>query len=60
MIRTEYDTEGSQFFITLTDQPQLNYRYTRFGEVICGMDVVKRLEAGDRILAISVVTMDER
>ena len=60
MVRTEYDTEGSQFFITLTDQPQLNYQYTRFGEVICGMDVVKRLEAGDRILAISVVTMDER
>jgi len=60
MARTEYDTEGSQFFITLTDQPQLNYQYTRFGEVICGMDVVKRLEAGDRILAISVVTMDER
>ena len=60
MARTEYDTEGSQFFITLTDQPQLHYQYTRFGEVICGMDVVKRLEAGDRILAISVVTMDER
>jgi cyclophilin family peptidyl-prolyl cis-trans isomerase len=60
MVRTEYDTEGSQFFITLTEQPQLNYQYTRFGEVICGMDVVKRLEAGDRILAISVVTMDER
>jgi len=55
MARSDYDTEGSQFFITLSDQPHLNYQYTRLGEVICGMDVAKRLEAGDRILAISVV-----
>lgn len=42
------DTGGSQFFITLSEQPHLNGRYTVFGEVSGGMDVVDRLEAGDR------------
>jgi len=42
------DTGGSQFFVTLSDQPHLNGRYTVFGEVTQGMDVVDKLEIGDR------------
>ena len=41
------DTGGSQWFITLSPQPHLNGRYTIFGEVTDGMDVVDRLEIGD-------------
>lgn len=41
------DTGGSQFFVTLSAQPHLNGRYTLFGEVIEGMDVVDRLQLGD-------------
>ncbi len=41
------DTGGSQFFVTLSEQPHLNGRYTIFGEVVSGMDVVDELEMGD-------------
>lgn len=43
------DTGGSQFFVTTSAQPHLDGRYTAFGEVISGMDVVDRLLEGDRI-----------
>jgi cyclophilin family peptidyl-prolyl cis-trans isomerase/HEAT repeat protein len=41
------DTGGSQFFVTLSEQPHLNGRYTIFGEVTDGMDVVDSIEVGD-------------
>lgn len=41
------DTGGSQFFVTLSEQPHLNGRYTLFGDVVEGMDVVDRLQIGD-------------
>ncbi len=42
------DTGGSQFFVTLSEQPHLNARYTVFGKVTQGMEVVDRLQVGDR------------
>jgi cyclophilin family peptidyl-prolyl cis-trans isomerase len=41
------DTGGSQFFVTLSPQPHLNGRYTIFGYVSKGMEVVDRLEVTD-------------
>jgi cyclophilin family peptidyl-prolyl cis-trans isomerase len=41
------DTGSSQFFVMLSEQPHLNGRYTLFGDVIEGMDVVERLQLGD-------------
>jgi cyclophilin family peptidyl-prolyl cis-trans isomerase len=41
------DTESCQFFITHVATPHLDGRYTRFGEVVEGMDVVWRLQVGD-------------
>ena len=37
------DTAGSQFFVVVTDQPSLKGRYTIFGEVVSGMDVVDKI-----------------
>jgi len=41
------DTESCQFFITHSATPHLDGRYTRFGEVVSGMDVVWQLQVGD-------------
>lgn len=48
------DTEGSQFFIMHSPAPHLDGRYTLFGTVTEGMDVVDRLEIGDRMLDIQI------
>jgi peptidyl-prolyl cis-trans isomerase B (cyclophilin B) len=41
------DTGGSQFFVAHSAQPHLNGRYTIFGQVTRGMDIVDRIQPGD-------------
>ncbi|UCG62518.1 MAG: HEAT repeat domain-containing protein [Candidatus Zixiibacteriota bacterium] len=48
------DTGGSQFFITHSPQPHLNGRYTVFGQVLAGMDVVDQTVRGDTIKEIII------
>jgi cyclophilin family peptidyl-prolyl cis-trans isomerase/HEAT repeat protein len=48
------DTGGSQFFITHSPAPHLDGRYTAFGRVINGMDVVDRIQQGDVIQRVRV------
>lgn len=48
------DTGGSQFFITHAPQPHLDGRYTVFGSVIEGMDVVDQLRQGDVIRRVQI------
>jgi len=48
------DTGGSQFFITHSPQPHLDGRYTVFGHVVDGMDVVDRLVQGDVIRRVRI------
>jgi peptidylprolyl isomerase len=50
------DTEGSQFFITHSPQPHLDGRYTIFGRVRTGMEVVDRIQVGDIITHVDVET----
>ena len=49
------DTESCQFFITHAPTPHLNGRYPIFGRVVQGLDVLPRLEIGDRILGVTVL-----
>ena len=46
------DTEGSQWFITHSPTPHLDGRYTIFGRVISGMDIVNTLEIGDKVMRV--------
>lgn len=46
------DTECSQFFITHTQTPHLDGRYTIFAKVFKGMDVVHQIQQGDQIIDI--------
>jgi cyclophilin family peptidyl-prolyl cis-trans isomerase/HEAT repeat protein len=48
------DAGGSQFFITHSPQPHLDARYTVFGHVVNGMEVVDRIKEGDVILRVRV------
>jgi len=48
------DTEGCQFFITHQPTPHLDGRYTVFGRVIDGQDVVDRIQIGDTIEQVTI------
>jgi cyclophilin family peptidyl-prolyl cis-trans isomerase/HEAT repeat protein len=48
------DTGGSQFFITHSPQPHLDARYTVFGRVVNGMDVVDQLVQWDVIRNVRI------
>ena len=44
----------SQFFITKSDASWLDGEYTNFGQVIEGMDVVKKIAIGDKMTGVRV------
>jgi cyclophilin family peptidyl-prolyl cis-trans isomerase len=43
------DTNGSQFFITLDAENQLNYLHSVFGKVISGLEVLPQVQQGDKM-----------
>ena len=48
------DTGGSQYFIAHSPQPHLDGKYTVFGRVIAGMEVVDQIQQGDLIRRVRV------
>ena len=48
------DTGGSQFFITYGPQPHLDGRYTVFGRVIAGMEIVDTINQWDVITRMRI------
>lgn len=65
MVNSGPDTSGSQFFITYAPTAQFDGKYTIFGEVISGMNVLKQLTPrdaqpgqpappGDQLLGITI------
>lgn len=65
MVNSGPDTSGSQFFITYAPTPQFDGRYTIFGQVLSGMDVLESLTPrdaqigtetppGDKLLRVTV------
>jgi cyclophilin family peptidyl-prolyl cis-trans isomerase/protein-disulfide isomerase len=65
MVNSGPDTSGSQFFITYAPVPEYNGKYTIFGEVLSGMEVLEQLTPrdsqpitdvppGDTLISISI------
>ncbi|MDP2671839.1 MAG: peptidylprolyl isomerase [bacterium] len=54
MANSGSDTNGSQFFIMLADNPNLPRNYTIFGKVTSGLEVVDKIQVGDVMTEVSV------
>ena len=53
-------SSGSQFYITLAATPFLDNAYTVFGNTVGGMDVVKKISQGDKILSVEIQTKETK
>ena len=53
-VNPERRSSGSQFYITLAPTPFLDNAYTVFGKTTGGMDVVKKIARGDKILKVDI------
>lgn len=53
-VNPERRSSGSQFYITLAPTLFLDGQYTVFGQTIKGMDVVKKISRGDKMLAVTI------
>lgn len=54
MANSGADTNGCQFFITLTPQHGLDGKHSVFGQLTDGMDVLQQIEQGDVIIRITI------
>jgi cyclophilin family peptidyl-prolyl cis-trans isomerase len=50
----EPDSADSQFYIVLDTLPHLDGKFTIFGQVVDGLDVVEKIVQGDKVLSISL------
>ena len=49
---TEFDTEDSEFFITLKDIPIYQGEYTPLGKVIRGLDILTKIKTGNKAIYV--------
>lgn len=50
------NSAGCQFYICLAPQPHLDGNYTVFGQVVEGMESVQKIQIGDRMRSVRIVT----
>ncbi len=54
LVNPQRVSSGSQFHILLTEAPHMDGRYTIFGKLVGGREVLERLNKGDTIQAVTV------
>jgi len=59
MANSGRDTNGSQFYITLSATPHLDGGYNVFGRVIRGMDVAREIEVGDTMKRVEILRVGD-
>lgn len=59
-INPERKSNGSQFHILLRDAPFMDQKYTAFGKLVSGLEVLENLHKGDRIKDIQVFVRPEK
>jgi cyclophilin family peptidyl-prolyl cis-trans isomerase len=52
---TDKDTGDCQFYIMLGQHKFLDGSYTVFGQVVQGLDILRKLEVGDKVSSVTVV-----
>ena len=52
------DSADSQFYIALGPQPHLDRSYTVFGKAISGLDIIHKLQVGDKMTAVTIETVE--
>ena len=48
------NSAGSQFYMCLRALPQLDGKYTVFGQVVSGLEVIPEIEVGDVIESVEI------
>ncbi len=48
------DSADSQFYIALTNLPHLDRNYTVFGQVVEGLELLDKVQQGDKMLSLSL------
>jgi peptidyl-prolyl cis-trans isomerase B (cyclophilin B) len=48
------NSAGSQFYVCLAPQPALDGKYTVFGRVVDGMDLVMKIKRGDVMKKVTI------
>jgi cyclophilin family peptidyl-prolyl cis-trans isomerase len=53
--RQDPDSAGSQFYITFGPQSSLDGKYTVFGQVVKGMEVIDQIKVGDKMKTVKIL-----
>ena len=58
--KADPDSATSQFYITIKPQPKLDGKYAVFGQVYDGLDVIDKIEQGDKLNYVKIIEVPKK